>query len=144
LWEKNWTAVAKVRHPFSRFDHLSIFRSSAMIASRSMSFPTLLRRRAYLNECSGHFKAQPTTVVDQFAREWGFIPTVSHELSCIPEVQAFTKANGAAGKWDGEAREGFIVRTTISSPKIGHSQPMHRHTRPARQSFSKSSLTNRT
>jgi tRNA ligase len=46
LWEKNWTAVAEVSCPFSCADHHSLTtRSSAMMVSRSMSFPTPPRRR---------------------------------------------------------------------------------------------------
>lgn len=61
-------------------------------------------------------------MVDEFAREWGFIATASHELPSIPEVKAFTEAIGEAGKWNGEALEGFVVRTTVSSPKVGHTR----------------------
>jgi tRNA ligase len=54
-------------------------------------------------------------VVDEFAREWGFIVTISHKLSSISEVKAFTEEIGRSGKWNGEALEGFVVRTTVSS-----------------------------
>jgi tRNA ligase len=55
-------------------------------------------------------------VVDKFAREWGFIVTVSHELSSVVEVQAFVEEVGRSGKWNGEALEGFVVRTTVHRP----------------------------
>jgi tRNA ligase len=55
-------------------------------------------------------------VVDKFAREWGFIVTVSHELSSVTEVRAFTEEVGRTGKWNGEALEGFVVRTTVRRP----------------------------
>ena len=69
-----------------------------------------------LNECSKDFKTQPTAVVDEFAREWGFIATASYELRSISKVKAFTEEIGRDGKWNGEALEGFVVRTTVSSP----------------------------
>jgi tRNA ligase len=69
-----------------------------------------------LNDCSGHFKTQPTSVVDEFAREWGFILTLSYVLPSIPEVKAFAEEIGRSGVWNGEALEGFVVRTTVRSP----------------------------
>ena len=62
-------------------------------------------------------------MVDEFAREWGFIVTVSHELPSIPQVRAFTEEIGRSGKWNGEALEGFVVRTTVRSPPTKGSAP---------------------
>lgn len=69
-----------------------------------------------LNECSRHFRTMLPDVVDAFAREWGFIVTASTVLKTIPEVKAFTEEIGKAGKWNGQALEGFVVRTHISEP----------------------------
>jgi tRNA ligase len=69
-----------------------------------------------LNDCSKHFKTQPTSVVDEFAREWGFIATLTHVLPSIPDVKAFAEEIGLSGMWNGEALEGFVVRTTVRSP----------------------------
>ena len=55
-------------------------------------------------------------MVGAFAREWGFIVTTSLELRSISEVKAFTEETGRSGKWNGDAIEGFVVRTTVSSP----------------------------
>jgi tRNA ligase len=41
---------------------------------------------------------------------------VSHVLSSIPEVKDFAEEIGRSGKWNGEALEGFVVRTTVGSP----------------------------
>jgi len=41
---------------------------------------------------------------------------VSHELSSVTEVQAFTEEISRTGKWNGEALEGFVVRTTVRRP----------------------------
>jgi tRNA ligase len=69
-----------------------------------------------LNECSKDFKTQPTAVVDKFAREWGFIVTASYQLPSISKVKAFTEEIGRNGTWNGEALEGFVVRTTVGLP----------------------------
>lgn len=54
--------------------------------------------------------------MDAFAREWGFIVTASTQLQTIPEVKEFTERIGKEGKWNGEALEGFVVRTHVSEP----------------------------
>ena len=76
-----------------------------------------------LNDCSGHFKTQPTAVVDAFAREWGLIVTMSHMLSSIPEVREFAEEIGRSGTWNGEALEGFVVRTTVCTPPTDGKAP---------------------
>ena len=73
------------------------------------------------------------TVVDAFAHEWGLIPTASTVLHTIPEVKAFTEQVAQAGQWNGEAVEGFVVRTHVSTTptaKNGKSAPY-----PAGSSF---------
>ncbi len=69
-----------------------------------------------LNACTKAFQTQPQPVVDAFAREWGFIPTASIVLHTIPEVKAFTEQVAQAGQWNGEAVEGFVVRTRVTAP----------------------------
>ena len=68
-----------------------------------------------INKCSRHFQTQPTAVLEAFAREWGFISTLSFELPSLQEVKAFTEEVGRSGKWNGEALEGFVVRTSVRS-----------------------------
>ena len=58
----------------------------------------------------------PPSIVDAFAEEWGFIVTASTVLNTIPEVKAFTEEVSKTGQWQGEALEGFVVRTTVSEP----------------------------
>ncbi len=41
---------------------------------------------------------------------------MSHVLSSIPQVKDFAEEIGRSGKWNGEALEGFVVRTTVGSP----------------------------
>lgn len=54
--------------------------------------------------------------VGAFADEWGFIRTCTTTLSSIEEVKSFTDQCAETGTWDGEAVEGFVVRTHVSSP----------------------------
>ncbi|KAF8257890.1 RNA ligase-domain-containing protein [Lactarius quietus] len=68
-----------------------------------------------INDCSRDFRTQPPAVLDAFAREWGFIPTPSFELPSVHEVRTFTDEVGRSGTWNGEALEGFVVRTTVRS-----------------------------
>lgn len=67
-----------------------------------------------LNECSKYFRTMLPDVVDAFAREWCFIVTASTELKTIAEVKEFTERIGKEGKWNGQALEGFVVRTHVS------------------------------
>lgn len=76
-----------------------------------------------LNECTRYFKTMEQPVVDAFAREWGFIPTPSTVLKTIPEVKAFTDETGRTGKWNGEALEGFVVRTRVVAPPTKGDKP---------------------
>jgi len=62
------------------------------------------------------FRTQPTDVVDKFADEWGFIKTKTTVLNSIQEVRDFTTEVGNTGKWEGEALEGFVVRTQVTEP----------------------------
>ena len=64
-------------------------------------------------------------VVDAFAREWGFIVTASTVLKTVSEVKAFTEEVGRSGKWNGQALEGFVVRTHVSAepPSKGDEGP---------------------
>lgn len=62
----------------------------------------------------------PQDVVDAFAREWGFIVTASIVLKSVSEVKSFTDQIGLQGKWNGEALEGFVVRTHIGTSGADH------------------------
>jgi tRNA ligase len=59
--------------------------------------------------------------VDAFAEEWGFITTKSIVMKTVPEVKTFTEEIGKTGKWNGEAIEGFVVRTHVVEPPQGES-----------------------
>lgn len=62
-------------------------------------------------------------VVNAFAKEWGFIQTLSTVLDTVPQVREFTEAIGRTGKWNGEALEGFVVRTRVVDPPTKGGQP---------------------
>ena len=57
-------------------------------------------------------------MLEAFAREWGFIPTPSLELPSVQDVRTFTDEVGRSGTWNGEALEGFVVRTTVRSSSL--------------------------
>jgi tRNA ligase len=72
-----------------------------------------------LNTCTKDFHTLPHSVVDAFAEEWGFIKTATTTLNTIQEVREFTDAVAKAGEWNGEAVEGFVVRTHVVEPPTG-------------------------
>jgi tRNA ligase len=74
-----------------------------------------------INESTKQFKTLPHDAVDAFADEWGFIKTPSIALNSIAEVKSFTQEVGETGKWNGEAVEGFVVRTHVTQPSTEES-----------------------
>ena len=72
-----------------------------------------------INENTKEFCTQPTDVVDKFADEWGFIKTKTTVLNSTQEVRDFTTEVGKTGVWEGEALEGFVVRTQVTEPPAG-------------------------
>lgn len=88
-----------------------------------------------LNSCTKHFRTQEQDVVDAFADAWGFIKTPSTVLSSIAEVRAFTDEVGRTGKWNGEALEGFVVRTHVTAPPTKGGKPASASPYPVGASF---------
>ncbi|EKM56290.1 uncharacterized protein PHACADRAFT_253339 [Phanerochaete carnosa HHB-10118-sp] len=103
LWEKNWTAVAELCD--------DSFEEHVLPYSKEQ---TGLHLHG-INECRKEFRTMLQETVDGFAREWGFITTQSIVLKTIPAVKEFTEEIGKAGKWRGQALEGFVVRTHVSA-----------------------------
>ncbi|KAH8980403.1 RNA ligase-domain-containing protein [Lactarius akahatsu] len=103
LWAKNWTVAAELCDDGFE-EHVLPYSTEK----------TGLHLHG-INECSRHFRTQPTAVVEAFAREWGFIPTPSLELPSVQDVKTFTEEIGRNGTWNGEALEGFVVRSTVTS-----------------------------
>ena len=133
LWAKNWTVAAEVRRSHIHTGLIFFFYlTGPQLCDDSFEehvLPYSAEKTGLhlhgINECSRHFRTQPTAVLDAFAREWGFIPTPSLELSSVQEVKAFTDEVGRSGTWNGEALEGFVVRTTVrsSSPDRHDARP---------------------
>ncbi|TFK37952.1 RNA ligase-domain-containing protein [Crucibulum laeve] len=104
LWENNWTAIAELCDD-SFEEHV-------------LGYPpekTGLHLHG-LNVSTKDFVTMPHEQVDAFADEWGFIKTPTHTVSSIAEVREFTDAVSSAGEWNGEAVEGFVVRTHVTEP----------------------------
>ncbi|KAJ7750821.1 RNA ligase [Mycena metata] len=102
LWENNWTAVAELcddsfeEHVLPYPPHLTGLHLHG------------------LNTSTSTFHTLPQPDVDAFATEWGFIRTASITLPTIAAVQEFTAKCGETGSWEGEAVEGFVVRTHVA------------------------------
>ncbi|EST10191.1 hypothetical protein PSEUBRA_000606 [Kalmanozyma brasiliensis GHG001] len=64
-----------------------------------------------LNSNSVDFRTRGMREVDDFAKEWGFIPTRWLELGSLKEVERVTSEIEQTGAWEGEAIEGFVIRT---------------------------------
>ncbi|KAI0311399.1 RNA ligase-domain-containing protein [Amylostereum chailletii] len=107
LWAENWTAVAELCD--------DEFEEHVLPYARDKSGLHLHG----LNACTRAFDTMRPAVVDAFAHEWGFIRTASLELGSVDAVRAFTEEIGRTGKWNGEAVEGFVVRTRVSSTASG-------------------------
>ncbi|PWN18581.1 hypothetical protein BCV69DRAFT_314465 [Microstroma glucosiphilum] len=66
-----------------------------------------------LNSNTVAFQTRPMEDVCAFATSWGFIPTRYISLDSMDEVKQFTDRVGTTGEWQGEAIEGFVVRTSM-------------------------------
>ncbi|KAF8181123.1 RNA ligase-domain-containing protein, partial [Mycena galopus ATCC 62051] len=103
LWAENWTAIAELcdddfeEHVLAYPPHLTGLHLHG------------------LNTSSKEFHTLPQAEVDAFAEEWGFIRTASVVLGSMDEVRAFTDKCGETGSWNGEAVEGFVVRTHVAA-----------------------------
>ncbi|KAJ7030723.1 RNA ligase [Mycena alexandri] len=102
LWANNWTAVAELcddsfeEHVLPYPPHLTGLHLHG------------------LNTSTSTFHTLPQPDVDAFAAEWGFIRTASITLPTIAAVKEFTAKCGETGSWEGEAVEGFVVRTHVA------------------------------
>ncbi|KIK53778.1 hypothetical protein GYMLUDRAFT_178440 [Collybiopsis luxurians FD-317 M1] len=102
LWDNNWTAVAELcddsfeEHVLPYPPHLTGLHLHG------------------LNTCTKAFHTLPHSTIDAFAAEWGFIKTESLTLNSIEEVQKFTDEVSKTQHWNGQAVEGFVVRTSVT------------------------------
>ncbi|KAF8181125.1 RNA ligase-domain-containing protein [Mycena galopus ATCC 62051] len=107
LWAENWTAIAELcdddfeEHVLAYPPHLTGLHLHG------------------LNTSSKEFHTLPQAEVDAFAEEWGFIRTASVVLGSVDEVRTFTDKCGETGSWNGEAVEGFVVRTHARGGESG-------------------------
>ncbi|KAF4616870.1 hypothetical protein D9613_008917 [Agrocybe pediades] len=103
LWDEDWTAVAELcddsfeEHVLAYPPHL-----------------TGLHLHGLNSRSATRFQTEPHEKVDAFAAEWGFIKTKSIKMNTIAEVRKFTTECAERGEWEGEAVEGFVVRTTVA------------------------------
>lgn len=74
-----------------------------------------------LNKNSAEFMTQPMQEVEEFAQEWGFLPTRYLTIDNLADVEKFCQSVGESGSWQGIPIEGFVVRThmpvTVSPSK---------------------------
>ncbi|XP_006456066.1 hypothetical protein AGABI2DRAFT_210807 [Agaricus bisporus var. bisporus H97] len=105
LWQENWTAVAELCDD-SFEEHVLAYPPER----------TGLHLHG-LNVATKDFITMPHKVVDSFAEEWGFVKTRTHVVSSIEEVREFTSHIGEVGEWEGEAVEGFVVRTHVTDSR---------------------------
>ncbi|THU87039.1 hypothetical protein K435DRAFT_867675 [Dendrothele bispora CBS 962.96] len=104
LWENNWTAIAELCDD-SFEEHVLPYP------------PELTGLHLHgLNTSTKVFRTLPQDVVDSFAEEWGFIRTSSKVCNSIEEVQEFTQKVERDKMWEGQAVEGFVVRTHVTEP----------------------------
>ncbi|KAG8986078.1 hypothetical protein FRB94_008228 [Tulasnella sp. JGI-2019a] len=78
-----------------------------------------------INRNQGTFETFSPQDVQAFAKEWGFIPTPVITLQSTKEVKEFTDKIGKSGQWEGQAVEGFVVRTKIAQ---ADQKSSHHHT----------------
>nr|CAG8469870.1 10126_t:CDS:2 [Entrophospora candida] len=62
-----------------------------------------------------HVLPYPPEMINEFAKEWGFIPTHYIMKKNVEEIKEFTNEIGKDGHYDGRAIEGFVVRTKYKS-----------------------------
>lgn len=123
LWEENWTAIAEVRPRHHSLTKSNTHTPSLQLCDDSfeehvLAYPperTGLHLHG-LNISTKDFKTMSHEIVDSFAEEWGFIKTKTHILNSIPQVREFTSHIAEIGEWEGEAVEGFVVRTHVTEP----------------------------
>ena len=64
-----------------------------------------------LNYNIAEFKTWSSEKVQEFAREWGFIPTQYITKETVDEIKEFTDEIGKSGYYEGRAIEGFVIRS---------------------------------
>lgn len=99
LWKRNETAVAEL--------------CDDQFEEHVLAYPaerTGLHLHG-LNKNSAEFMTRPMDEVEQFAQEWGFLPTRYLIIDNLADVEKFCRSVGESGSWQGIPIEGFVVRT---------------------------------
>ncbi|KZT18944.1 hypothetical protein NEOLEDRAFT_1173320 [Neolentinus lepideus HHB14362 ss-1] len=124
LWKNNWTAAAELCD--DEFEEHVLAYSPEKTGLHLHG----------INECAKAFTTMPPDVVTSFARDWGFIETAYTTFETVKEVKEFTDNIGNTGSWNGEAVEGFVVRTHVTEPPTEKSdQPASLSPYPPGSSF---------
>ncbi|TFK70668.1 hypothetical protein BDN72DRAFT_525109 [Pluteus cervinus] len=110
LWDNKWTAIAELCDD-SFEEHVLPYPPEK----------TGLHLHG-INLTTKQFTTLPQAAVDKFAEEWGFIKTESISLNTVEEVQKFSTECAETGEWNGEAVEGFVVRTHVAPDSGGVAQ----------------------
>ncbi|KAG8844328.1 hypothetical protein FRB96_003087 [Tulasnella sp. 330] len=118
LWDENVTAVAELCD--------DSFEEHVLPYSKEF---TGLHLHG-INRNQGTFETFSPEQVQAFANEWGFIPTPVIALQTPKEVKDFTDKVGREGCWEGQAVEGFVVRTKVGQPDPARVQKSHDQTSP--------------
>ncbi|KAH7105981.1 RNA ligase-domain-containing protein [Auriculariales sp. MPI-PUGE-AT-0066] len=116
LWDKNWTAVFELCDDSFEEHVLPIPKDKTGLHLHG------------INSSQPQFHTQSPDFLQTFAKEWGFIETAYLTLDTIEEVKKFTEECSKTGSWNGEAIEGFVVRTRVGS---GQSQTQNASDRSA-------------
>ncbi|KAH7105959.1 RNA ligase-domain-containing protein [Auriculariales sp. MPI-PUGE-AT-0066] len=116
LWDKNWTAVFELCDDSFEEHVLPIAKDKTGLHLHG------------INSSQPQFHTQSPDFLQTFAKEWGFIETAYLTLDTIEEVKKFTEECSKTGSWNGEAIEGFVVRTRVGS---GQSQTQNASDRSA-------------
>ncbi|MCO5549564.1 hypothetical protein L7F22_003036 [Adiantum nelumboides] len=95
LWKRNETAVAEL--------------CDDQFEEHVLAYPaerTGLHLHG-LNKNSAEFMTRPMDEVEQFAQEWGFLPTRYLIIDNLADVEKFCRSVGESGSWQGIPIEGF-------------------------------------
>ncbi|KAH7881898.1 RNA ligase-domain-containing protein [Phlebopus sp. FC_14] len=145
LWEKKWTAIAEVGRE-QKLLRAALIALYPLFLTKLCDdsfeehvLPYSAERSGLhlhgINETCKAFHTLPTGTVDKFAEQWGFLKTPTIVLNTVSEVKSLTDEIAETGKWNGEAVEGFVVRTHIVDPKPGATSRDKRPPYPPGSSF---------
>ncbi|EJD39061.1 hypothetical protein AURDEDRAFT_71532 [Auricularia subglabra TFB-10046 SS5] len=101
LWKDNWTVVCELCDDSFEEHVLPIATDKTGLHLHG------------INASQAAFHTQPPEFLQAFAKEWGLIPTAYVTLDSVAEVLKFTNECAKTGSWNGEAIEGFVVRTHV-------------------------------